>query len=621
MKRAAPDFCWLGLGILVVLLVLAVSGPVMRERDQAALLEGAVEMARSGDYRDQGWYNFDKQYLTYWTLAGVFDAMGLGEPGADPDRVVLVGNRAAAMAFCGCLLLAMACAPRRGMATLPVLMAALLAPALLFSAPLLASNIFSAGCLLLLAVALRRRHAGWWNALLCTVLTAGAVAFRRDAALALPLLCLLSVTRFSVRGLLVERRHWLMGAGAIGAVVVGALLTEHGIYRPDMFFDPRLYGAYLVFGLSGAALLLGWLPIRLLTSRRNWVLRSATGMAMLLPLAFYSGFLYTPRHLFLSALVLVLGVLLPRGELWWQTLRRRRLDRFVICSGVAGSLVLWVVGVRLETLKSPEVVREEPTLYPTADGFWPMGSYQKFLVALARANDRPVDHNQEVWEAWKHLPTDHLPPGKARVHSAGLRAYGYLVLKLRGRGYVTGRERGDYDLVPDRSLGRMRPGFYRTDGEERDEIDWENVWLDPVGGTATRIIYLAASPEGRVPNLDAPWVAQLAVVKALGADDFHLEAGGSGLGFRVGRHRGHRIAVIFARPEEASGFQEALTEAGWKADRKSTDVQGVPAHLVSFVAREALPPIARERGRSAKWVTCSILPAFMSRSHYRGNGD
>ena len=81
MKRAGPDFCWLGLGILVVLLVLAVSGPVMRERDQAALLEGSIEIARTQDIKDAGYYNYDKQFLSYWTLAAVFRMAGLEAPG------------------------------------------------------------------------------------------------------------------------------------------------------------------------------------------------------------------------------------------------------------------------------------------------------------------------------------------------------------------------------------------------------------------------------------------------------------------------------------------------------------------------------------------------------------
>jgi hypothetical protein len=160
MKRAGPDFCWLGLGILVVLLVLAVSGPVMRERDQAALIEGAIDIARRGDQGDGRWYNYDKQFLSYWVLAAAIDLAGYDAPGSDPAAVVKLGNRTAAIFFCVSLLMALGFSPRRGMAFLPVAMTAFLTPALILSLPLLSSNVLSGGALLLLAAAMRRRRAG-----------------------------------------------------------------------------------------------------------------------------------------------------------------------------------------------------------------------------------------------------------------------------------------------------------------------------------------------------------------------------------------------------------------------------------------------------------------------------
>ncbi|HAT20468.1 MAG TPA: hypothetical protein DCS85_09965, partial [Verrucomicrobiales bacterium] len=45
-------------------------GPVMRESDQASLLEGAVQLA-VGDkaFSDNDSYNYDKQYFSYWVTA------------------------------------------------------------------------------------------------------------------------------------------------------------------------------------------------------------------------------------------------------------------------------------------------------------------------------------------------------------------------------------------------------------------------------------------------------------------------------------------------------------------------------------------------------------------------
>ncbi|NIP94896.1 MAG: hypothetical protein GWO24_16210, partial [Akkermansiaceae bacterium] len=213
--------------------------------------------------------------------------------------------------------------------------------------PLLASNIFAGGSLLLLTASLRKRHGGWLNALLCGVLTAAAVGFRRDSALVLPLLCLLSMTRFSLAGVFRESRHWVMVAAAAGVVVLGDTMVQGVRYAPDMFFDVRIFGAYLVFGMAGAAVVLFLLPLQLLISRRRWFLRAATGAAMLLPFAFYTPYLYTPRHFLLPTLLVLLVLILPRGELWWQAILRRRLHRFLAWSAVVASAVLWLVGVRL----------------------------------------------------------------------------------------------------------------------------------------------------------------------------------------------------------------------------------------------------------------------------------
>ena len=46
-------------------------GPTMRESDQASLLEGAVQLlVGDKDFKDNDSYNYDKQYLSYWVVAG-----------------------------------------------------------------------------------------------------------------------------------------------------------------------------------------------------------------------------------------------------------------------------------------------------------------------------------------------------------------------------------------------------------------------------------------------------------------------------------------------------------------------------------------------------------------------
>ena len=616
MKRAGPDFCWLGLGILVALLVLAASGAVMREGDQAFLLEGSVEIARSWNLVDRPWYNYDKQFLSYWFLAAVFDITAHDASWVAPSKVVELGNLSAALFFSVCLLTAFVASPRRNMSFMPVLLAVVLTPALVFSLPLLASNIFSAGTLLLLAAALRRRRAGIWNALLCGLLTAAAVGFRSDAALVLPALCLLSTTRFSVGGLLRELRHWIMAAAAIGTVAAGHVLGVETRYQPDLFFDPRLFGAYLVFGMAGSAVLLFWLPLRLVASRRRWFLRSATALSILLPFAAYSPVLYTPRHFLLATLILLLVLLLPRGAHWWRVVLRGPFSRTVAWSAVVGTAILWIVGARFESTTEGRVVLREPTLYPTADGFWPMGCYQEFFVRLSRADETPIDHNQEVWEAWTRLSRT-LPVGEARVRSSGLRSLGQLVLRIRDVPYVIG-EPGDYDLVCDRSLGRARPGFYREGGDERKEIDWQTCWLGLAGGSDVRKIYWIVDPAGRKRELDLQWVAQLVMVETMGADDFHIRPAERSGWWEDQGSKGHRLAVIFRNLGAARRFLAAIEDDADDPVLRSATGTGVEAHVVSFVRRGVLPLEARDLAqRDGVWMTRSLLPAFMSRSRYR----
>ena len=58
------------------------------------------------------------------------------------------------------------------------------------------------------------------------------------------------------------------------------------------------------------------------------------------------------------------------------------------------------------------LVISESTLYPTADGFWPMGAYGDFYGRLAMADEVAVDHNQEVWAAWEAVSEEDLPLGQ-----------------------------------------------------------------------------------------------------------------------------------------------------------------------------------------------------------------
>ena len=78
-------------------------GPVMRESDQASLLEGAVQLA-VGDkaLSDNDSYNYDKQYFSYWVTAAWFK---LRSPSAEDSMVIVrEGNLLAVTLFALALL-------------------------------------------------------------------------------------------------------------------------------------------------------------------------------------------------------------------------------------------------------------------------------------------------------------------------------------------------------------------------------------------------------------------------------------------------------------------------------------------------------------------------------------
>lgn len=619
MRRLGPNICWLGLCVLLVLLVLSASGPVMRESDQASLLDGAVRIARSGEVADQEFYNYDKQFGSYWALAILFRVTDLDVLEVDPAAVVSAGNRFASILFSIGLLAAFAMSWRRDFSFIPLLLATVLTPVVVFTVPLLSSNVLSAAMLCALAAALRVRKRGWGHDLLCAALAAMAVGFRADAVLVLPLLCLLNVPRLSWAGLLGDRRHWTMLVAALGALVLGREITKIEPYNPGVMFDLRLYGAYVVFGLAGAGLLLLWIPSRIFFSgvRRKAFWRIALAGSFLLPLGYYSLYLYTPRHLFLSGLIPLWFVISLRGERWWRVLYRQPFTKVVIWSAVVVSAFLWVGGLRFRDFSKFTVVGSDPTTYPTADGFWPMGCYREFMGRLAHAQDRPIDYNQELWNAWRKADLDSLPEGQARIHSGGNRSYGRLRLLLAGREVAKRRKTGDYDLVSDRGIGRKLTGFERDYVAHRIEIDWENCDLAPISPPSPQRIYLVHSGKGRTRSLGEKWVASLQVAKSFGGDDYRLAGVHEAREYITERYHNYQIALVYDDIASARGAAERFERAG-AAKVKVLPIEGVDeaGGVVTLILDHRLTwgELTKDGPR---WIARSVLPAFMSVSNYK----
>ena len=420
-----------------------------------------------------------------------------------------------------------------------------------------------------------------------------------------------------MRGLATEPRHWTMLAGAVAAVVIGDAIYNGPPYTPDTFFDWRLLAAYPVFGLAGAGMLVAWLVLRVGTAalRRGKLAMAAGALSLLVPFAFYATVMTTPRHLTLTAMALLCVGLLPRGRAWWRMVWRGRLDRFVVAGAIALSATLWFVGLRFDSMKSFRAVTRDATRFPTADGFWPAGTYAGFFVALAKANETPIDHNQEVWAAWKALDAEALPPGTARVHSLGLRMLGNLALRIHGSAATRHGEPWDYILVPFRTVGRTEAGFQEI--KMRNPIpDWSTCWLQDLPGDPERRIYLA-SPRGaigRAKPLELDWIARLLVLRAFAGDNVEMVPRGEAA--KLDRGPRHRIAAVLDQPAAAREFAQRLGEAGITARVEEFEDDPATGSVVIFFPAGGIDwtPLLPDRG--VVWLAQTVLPDFMSKKAF-----
>ncbi|NNM30325.1 MAG: hypothetical protein HKO57_12460 [Akkermansiaceae bacterium] len=323
----------------------------------------------------------------------------------------------------------------------------------------------------------------------------------------------------------------------------------------------------------------------------------------------------TPRHLTLTALALLSAGLLPRGRAWWRMLWRGRLDRMVVAVAVAMTAVLWVVGLRFDALTSFRLTSHEPTRFPTADGFWPAGAYAGFLGALANAGKSPIDHNQEVWAAWKGLDYAALPEGTARVHSLGLRMMGNLALRIHGRESTAHDEPWDYILVPFRTVGRTEAGFQGIK-MANPVPDWSKCWLETVPGDPARRIYLA-SPEGAVGRekpLELEWIARLLVLRAFAGDNVVMARPSAAA--ELDRGPRHRIAVVTDQPAAAAEFAGRLDAAGLPSRVTTFDGDPATGSVVIFSPVNDIDWIGLLPDRGVVWLAQTVLPDFMSKKAF-----
>ena len=378
-----------------ILLLLAVAGfslwctgDLMRKNDQASILAGAYDMAHGRMQNPATYYQFDKTYVLYGVCAAVLNVFsGVNAP-------VAVANVSLALIFW----LALAVFVVRFRRVLPplALLCFLTAPAVLLNTLYVNSSVLSSAFLLLSAVFLLQpgSRGGWLAALFFAL----AVGSRADVILLLPLLLWL-ITPFPMLGKFPAGflKHWKIGASGMFALVTGRILCPAAGASIDPIFNWKMVAGYVVFGFGAAGLLFAWQAILLSvqSAKGRSALEKLYGLAglaaFLLPVIFFLPQLHAPRYFWRGCEAVLLLAVSGRLPEWTSRPVKTLL-------GLAALLPLFV-GVYFPALNQPQVAVARPTLFPSGDGFYPMGGTISFLHRLRTANAHPVDHNQLVWNA------------------------------------------------------------------------------------------------------------------------------------------------------------------------------------------------------------------------------
>ncbi len=402
----------LQLGVLVFLVLPFVSA-TFRDNDQATILSGAWQVAHhQSSFLHAPFYNLDKQWGTFllssWSCA-LFPHVDL----------VLIGNiMLTAIGSLAWISLGIRTGRTRT-TPLELILPVLLSPALILYLPYLGSGWLSLAFLLLAFFYLgdftsrRPQTTGF-------LFLAAASACRADVVLVLPALGLSMVSRGTFQTLIRRRFLWLLASASVVPILVGKWIAGFSSPSANPFsFDTRSYSGFLLFGLTPAMLVilllatLVYLTIATRKRRRFTFFYSTLALAPLLPFGFYSLQLYGLRYLFLP-IAAVLFTVSSRRSVWLYRARLRknplRVRRIALALSVA-TVVPWVVGLSVPTLREPRLTVTDPTKFPTGDGEFPMAGYLGFEWQVLFHDHLQIDHNQKIWLAARSVNYQACPDG------------------------------------------------------------------------------------------------------------------------------------------------------------------------------------------------------------------
>ena len=574
-------------------LALACLAPVMRESDQASIIDGAVQLARGSALSGQEFYNYDLLFGTYWVVAIIYKLLGLAHSDGDLpayiDSLVLAANVLSAVLFLTSLWTLLPRVKFTTVTQVVVLGCVLLSPVLLFSSSLCSPALCSAAFLVGLISLLSADRKGFKGNVSLAVVSFCAVACRADAVLALPFLCCLAAREERLISLVKDSRFWMMLVGAVLAIGVGKALFPYEMHQPERFFTPLLFASYLIFGLGASVLLYG-----LIVGYGVFQLRKGARLfhlvyllAFLTPMLYYATAFFTPRYLILTSVLILATLFFERGNALWLVLNTRRVTRVGVLGVGAVAVLSFFVGIQLRGIKTPNLVMTNATYYPTADGYWSMGSSGALLLKIKQSNDIPLDHNQRVWSAWKGVSPGEVP-SLSRVRSRGFMSFGKCWLTVAGKEYV---KEGDAPILFDgRSVTRFGDSYLR---HSKIDLSQGAVKLSSARGSVSEAIFLTGG--GAVPESLQRFYS---VSEITNGNDVLLSAG---FGDLLTQSRANYEWCFYVPLGSKVAFEE------WAEQQKALPQERAVSGSLLYLYRSE---------PAHKWVSPSLLPegVFVARS-------
>lgn len=517
-------------GIFTVwaLLLFFLVQPVIRESDQASFILGAwkITSARTAEMAD--FYMVSKAFAAYWFYSIPLSLFQQGETQEGLESMIKILNGFQALFFASCVLAMILLSRSRSDYNSLLLGVVLFSPVVLFSAPFLACAILSAGFLILLTVALSRwEKASCFSVLTTCVLCFLAVGTRNDAILALPGLWFLTNKAEILPRAVFSFKALALLFGAAGALVFGRVFFPDADPLPEPFFAGKAFAGFFFFSAGAIGLCF------LLYCRGTWRVfridkngyRLAASLLVFLPFLFYSLFLFSPRYFLLSAIVILASGFGHEGVRIWNALGKKRRNlwrRLLVGSPALLTAGLWLVGLNIDKgLRQGNLtVFSMSSLYPTADGVWPMGGFAHYYFKLSQAHKIPLDHNQMAWDVWDSVVLNSTETaGKVDVRVAGtLNSLG--TLKMSVSFPEIGLGRGDDSSIENKLyLSRHFLRGNSFSGVDRSLAAISNL-EDGVkigGGSGYWIIGIGPDFQSSSPQ---KWQEELRRIRSIGGGDF-----------------------------------------------------------------------------------------------------